>query len=476
MAELFSIIIAATALVVATTSRRFTNHHFAVFVAIGIGWCAALDVAHVVTYQGMNIIAVDSSNVTTQLWIVARSLQALTLLVAPIFLRRQMKVALTQLTFAALAIAGAAWVASGHFPNTFVAGEGLTPFKIIAEYVIIALMLGTALRLARSKAELSRSLYLSMQASLLTLAMAEFAFTQYVSLYGNADEIGHLLKIFGYWFIYQGFVQSTLRAPFAALSQTANSYNAVPDPVVVVGADGIISDANGAAVRSAGMDRRAIAGRHVHTLFHAADVDVAQCPVCGPLARDPSNLPATFERGVDLGTIECAIAPLWRDGERYAFVQVVRDISGHKTLLAQHDQAAKRVRRLNQLYNLLSATNRAIVRCDTERALLSEVFDALIAHGSFTMVMIVKVTENGAKLEVVHSHNVSQALHAVEEARVLAVADVLESMAAHRPYRPALGVDSALAELQRGRGLQYDEASVDAAHRLMVDKGFELPV
>lgn len=61
------------------------------------------------------------------------------------------------------------------------------------------------------------------------------------------------------------------------------------------------------------------------------------------------------------------------------------------------------------------------------------------------------------------------------EARVLAVADVIESMAAHRPYRPALGLAPALAEVEAGRGRLYDAAVVDAALRLFREQGWPLP-
>ena len=61
------------------------------------------------------------------------------------------------------------------------------------------------------------------------------------------------------------------------------------------------------------------------------------------------------------------------------------------------------------------------------------------------------------------------------EARVLAVADVLESMAAHRPYRPALGLDVAMEELMRHQGTLYDHDVVEAAARLIRDKGYVLP-
>ncbi|ATX79008.1 PAS domain S-box-containing protein/HDIG domain-containing protein [Mariprofundus aestuarium] len=59
------------------------------------------------------------------------------------------------------------------------------------------------------------------------------------------------------------------------------------------------------------------------------------------------------------------------------------------------------------------------------------------------------------------------------EARIVAVADVVEAMNSHRPYRPGLGIDSALEEIREGRGSRYDEAVVDACLKLFAGKGFE---
>ncbi len=60
------------------------------------------------------------------------------------------------------------------------------------------------------------------------------------------------------------------------------------------------------------------------------------------------------------------------------------------------------------------------------------------------------------------------------EAKILAVADVVEAMMSHRPYRPALGLDAALAEIQKGRGKLYDAAAVDACIRLFKEKGMSV--
>jgi len=61
------------------------------------------------------------------------------------------------------------------------------------------------------------------------------------------------------------------------------------------------------------------------------------------------------------------------------------------------------------------------------------------------------------------------------EARIIAVADTVEAMASHRPYRPAQGIDAALAEIERGRGTLFDAPVVDACLKLFRQKGFHIP-
>lgn len=59
------------------------------------------------------------------------------------------------------------------------------------------------------------------------------------------------------------------------------------------------------------------------------------------------------------------------------------------------------------------------------------------------------------------------------EARIMAVADVVESMSSYRPYRSALGIDAALEEIENNRGTLYDKNVADACLRLFREKGFQ---
>ena len=60
----------------------------------------------------------------------------------------------------------------------------------------------------------------------------------------------------------------------------------------------------------------------------------------------------------------------------------------------------------------------------------------------------------------------------IMEARILAVADVVEAIASHRPYRPALGIDQAMTEISQHQGVLYDPAVVQACLRLLSEKAF----
>jgi len=60
-------------------------------------------------------------------------------------------------------------------------------------------------------------------------------------------------------------------------------------------------------------------------------------------------------------------------------------------------------------------------------------------------------------------------------ARIIAVADVVEAMSSHRPYRPSLGIEAALEEIEKNKGILYDETVVEACLRLFRKKGYRLP-
>jgi HD-GYP domain-containing protein (c-di-GMP phosphodiesterase class II) len=60
------------------------------------------------------------------------------------------------------------------------------------------------------------------------------------------------------------------------------------------------------------------------------------------------------------------------------------------------------------------------------------------------------------------------------EARIIGVADVIDAMSSHRPYRPAWGTDKALEEIYKNKGILYDPEEVDVCIKLFKKKEFKL--
>jgi HD-GYP domain-containing protein (c-di-GMP phosphodiesterase class II) len=55
----------------------------------------------------------------------------------------------------------------------------------------------------------------------------------------------------------------------------------------------------------------------------------------------------------------------------------------------------------------------------------------------------------------------------------MAVADVVETMASYRPYRPTLGIEAALEEIEKNKGILYDDTVAEACLRLFREKGYK---
>lgn len=110
-------------------------------------------------------------------------------------------------------------------------------------------------------------------------------------------------------------------------------------------------------------------------------------------------------------------------------------------------------------------------------------FDLIRQHPTIGHQLLESVALPGAIAEIVHQHHerldgsgYPQGLQASDilfEAKILGVCDVVEAMASHRPYRPAPGMDAALAEIEAQKGVLYDPDVVEACIRIVRDDGFE---
>ena len=116
----------------------------------------------------------------------------------------------------------------------------------------------------------------------------------------------------------------------------------------------------------------------------------------------------------------------------------------------------------------LSAQERAIIKCHTE------VGYEILKNIPFPWPVADIVYQHHEHLDGSGYPRGIMAKEILLEAKILTVADVVEAMSSHRPYRPSLGVETALDEIRSGRGVLYHAESVDACLRLIAEKRVDL--
>jgi len=214
LAEMFSIIVACGIFMVAWNSRRFMDNNYLLFVGIAYLFIALLDLLHTLAYSGMPIFHGYGANLPTQLWINARYMESLSLLLAPTFLLRQMKYRIVFFIYFVVFSLVIVSVFQGFFPACFIEGTGLTPFKKISEYIISLILLCAIIKLYKIRREFDRDILILLIVSIFFTILGELAFTFYVSAYGISNLVGHYLKIASFFLIYKALISAGLKRPY----------------------------------------------------------------------------------------------------------------------------------------------------------------------------------------------------------------------------------------------------------------------
>ena len=214
LAELFSIIIGFGLFMLIWNSRRFIDNNYLVFISIAYLFIAGLDLIHTLAYKGMDVFVGYGANLPTQLWIAARYAESLALLAAPFYIRRRLRTNVVLTGFTAFFLLLLAAIFSGLFPDCYLDGSGLTPFKIGSEYVISAILLCSLILLIRKREEFDREVLVLITLSIVATIGSELAFTFYVGVYDLSNLVGHYLKIISFYLIYKAVIETGLTKPY----------------------------------------------------------------------------------------------------------------------------------------------------------------------------------------------------------------------------------------------------------------------
>lgn len=178
----------------------------------------SLDMVHTLAYTGMGVFQGYGTNLPTQLWISARYMEGVSLLVAPFFLKRRLNINFTILiyisVFSFLILSTFYW---GVFPTCFNEQTGLTIFKEISEFLIIGILLVSLILLLRQRNKFDSKVLNFVSWSIGLTMASELMFTMYTGPYEAANMFGHFFKLISFYLIYKALIEIGLRHPYNLL-------------------------------------------------------------------------------------------------------------------------------------------------------------------------------------------------------------------------------------------------------------------
>ena len=92
LVEIFSIVVASAIFMLAWNARSFLDNNYLLFVGISYLFLAIITSLHMLAYKGMGVFPGDDANLPTQLWIAGQYLQSISLVIAPLFIDRKLKI------------------------------------------------------------------------------------------------------------------------------------------------------------------------------------------------------------------------------------------------------------------------------------------------------------------------------------------------------------------------------------------------
>ncbi len=219
LAEVFSTVIAFTIFVLIWNARRNLDNGYLVFLGIGFMFVGWVGVVHMLAFRGMGVFPEtgESANMATQLWLSSRYLYAVSLILAPFFLRRagwSRYILAGYFVVAALLMASIFWWRI--FPAAFIEGRQpmpLTPFKIASEYTVMLLIAIGGLLLLRIRKAFDLDMLVFLFLSILFQIPAGFFFTQYLSPFDLRNLFGHYFQIISFYLMYKAVVETAFLRP-----------------------------------------------------------------------------------------------------------------------------------------------------------------------------------------------------------------------------------------------------------------------
>ncbi|MFH1077435.1 MAG: MASE3 domain-containing protein [Pseudomonadota bacterium] len=251
----------------------------------------------------------------------------------------------------------------GLFPDCFIEGKGLTPFKIASEYIISFILVLSVLYLRKRREFFEKPVLNLLIGSIIITIASELAFTLYRDVYGFFTLLGHYFKIVSFYLIYAAIIKTNLRKPYESLvneiddrkqaeeelrektAEVDSYFNNALDLFCIADTDGYFRRLNKEWESTLGYSLAELEGKRFLDFVHPEDMD--------------ATLKATSQLDTQENVLNFTNRYRCKDGS-YRWIEWRSTSSGKLIYAAARDiterkQAEEKILKLNRVYAVISA-------------------------------------------------------------------------------------------------------------------------
>jgi len=218
LADLVSVIVGFSVFVIAWNSREFLKNNYLLFLGVSFLFVSVFNLLHVLAYSDLGVFRGFGNNLSLQAWVAAGYMQSCSFLIAPLLLKRDLR---PRLVFSAFAIVSVLLVLSFFplkiFPDCYIEGVGLTRFKILSEFVICIIFIVSVVVLVKFRAFFEPRVISLLIWAISLIVASEIAATLFADVYDVPNQVGHCLRIGGFYLLYKALVETGFKGPHALL-------------------------------------------------------------------------------------------------------------------------------------------------------------------------------------------------------------------------------------------------------------------
>lgn len=396
LVEVFSTVIAFAAFVLIWDARRNLDRDYLLLLGIGLLFFAILDVPHMLSFQGMELFPGFTANLPTQLFVAQRYMLALSFLLAPFFVNRRINAWFAVASYGLVtALVLASVFLWRNFPMMFVEGQGLTPLKVVSEYVIIAIFGISLVMFVRTSGYFRARTRMYIFGSTVMFMASEFMFTLYSSPSGPFNMWGHLGQVGAFALLYGSIVRDGLIEPYGLLykelADSEERYRAIFRQAGVgiaeVDSSRRFLEANPAFATMLGYRQDEVLGLSAEELTHPQDRERERDRVreLRDGVRDSYAIEKRYRRKDDSYVWARLTTSAIRDSDGHlrSYVGIVEDISARK--LAEEERE-RLLRRLHAIDRITDVALNTLVLGELFESLLDRLIEVIGADGAVLMV------------------------------------------------------------------------------------------